>query len=101
MIDSHLEKLEPDKPTICAGIVTRESSPKYRTIDACFKSIRNDPKLENKVEDDSTRMSRNPLPQNADPSMLTADPGIKSNSSDEQSQKASASISRTIEMASN
>jgi hypothetical protein len=46
-------------------------------------------------------MSRNPLIENADPSIFSTDAGIRIDPNNEHSEKASDSISETIEIASN
>jgi hypothetical protein len=97
----HPRKEDSDKTSTSRGIVTTQSSPKYRTIERSSIVIKKESRMRKDAEVGSTAIVTRPLLQNADPSIVLTEAGNKMNSSESHSEKAYDSISETVETSSN
>jgi hypothetical protein len=101
VIDSHPEKQKADNAKPSFGIPARESQPKYRTNERSLHRIKKERQTENPIDVDSTRASRKPFPPNVGTAILSADAGVRMDSSEEQCEKVPDSIPTTFEGGSN
>jgi hypothetical protein len=99
--ERHPKKHPSDRIWRYIGILTHDSHPKYTVNERCSESTRNDPETKNDGEFESTRMSRRPVPRNADPLIFLTEPGIEIDVSNRHIENANDSISRRSEMGSN